>query len=72
MPRENCCSRDDYRDIGSHRDPINKLCPTTTTDDHNATGRDEDDDEGRNRAVEVVLPPPSPKVRARRLGMAMG
>jgi hypothetical protein len=63
MPREHCCSRDDYRDIVSHCDSINKNCPTTTTDDHSTTARDEEDEERGNGAAEVVLPPPSPQVR---------
>jgi hypothetical protein len=72
MSREQQRSRDDNRDIGSQRDPINKTCPTTTTDDNKTTGRDEEDDEGETRAVEVVHPPPSPKVRVPRLFVAMG
>ena len=74
MSHEPCCSRDDKRDIGSRRDPINKPPRTTTTDDDSTTARDEDDEDDEeegNRAVEVVLPPPSPQVRVCELGEAM-
>jgi hypothetical protein len=61
--------RDDNRDIGSRCDPINRTL--SKTDHHYATARDEGDEEGRNRAVEVVLPPPGPQVGVCRLGVAL-
>jgi len=64
MSREQQGSRDDHRDIRSQCDRSTKTRPTTTTYDHNATARDKGVKEGRDRAVEVVLPPPSPQVRA--------
>jgi len=64
MSREQQGSRDDHRDIRSQCDRSTKTRPTTTTYDHNATARDKGVEEGRDRAMEVVLPPPSPQVRA--------
>jgi hypothetical protein len=71
VPREHRCSREDNRDIGSLRDSINEPAQTTTTDEDSTTAHDGDDEERGNRAVEVVLPPPSPQVRVYRLGVAL-